>query len=71
MSRENKVWLVTFALWGLSAVPLYLLWNYHFPNDLIDQIWGFVLYVVAFAWFVLIMPIKAFVERFVLRGPPV
>lgn len=71
MSRENKIWLTTFTLWGLCAVPLYWLWNWHFPNDLLDTIWGFVLYIVAFGFFVLILPIKVFVERHVFPGPPV
>ena len=44
MTRQDKVWLVTFALWFLSFAPIYLLWDLHIPNDLLDTIYGLILY---------------------------
>lgn len=69
MNRANAIWLATFAIWAAGIPVIYWLWNYHFPNDLLDTIWGFVLYVVAFCYVFLIPPLHDFLELR-LRRPP-
>lgn len=63
MTRDNKIWLLTLTVWALGIIPIYWLWNLHFANDLIDLIYGFILYIVAFCYFVLLGPISEFIRR--------
>jgi hypothetical protein len=64
MSRENKVWLVTLVIWGIGVGAIALLWNQRvFVSDLAESVFGFILYIVAFFYFLAVMPIRSFVER--------
>lgn len=64
MSRDNKIWLVTFAIWIVGAGAIAFIWEQRvFVNDIAESVFGFALYIVAFFYFLAAMPIRSFVER--------
>ena len=70
MSRENKTWAVTFAIWAMGAAIIWALWDARvFVSDFVEDTFEFVLYVIAFFYFLALGPIRDFVEAQVF-GPP-
>jgi hypothetical protein len=74
ISRKNQIWLITFVLWLVGASFIYILWNFHISNDILDTLWGFLLYLVAFFYPLTLHPIhnavyRAMPTEFVELGP--
>jgi hypothetical protein len=60
---DNWAWGITFALWFAGMVPLTLLWNAHpFGAGTADEVYGFGLYLVAFFYFLALIPLRRRVE---------
>ena len=55
---NNKAFIIALVIWGFTCIPLYILWHWHPEPNWVDEILGFALYIVAFAWFLVIFPIK-------------
>ncbi|WP_404402885.1 hypothetical protein [Pelagibacterium halotolerans] len=68
MSKDGNIWAVTFAIWMVGVGILYVFWNFHFPNDMVDLIWGGALYIIAFFYVLALGPIRDFVDYRVFRG---
>ena len=62
---EHKwVWPITFLIWGIGCGVIYLLWTTKlFANDTAESIFGFVLFIVAFFYFLAIGPIRDYVSE--------
>lgn len=63
MSQDTRYWLVTFAIWGVGAYLLSVVWHWHPRNQLLDVIWGFALYIVAFSYALALAWLRPAVER--------
>lgn len=58
-NNDNKIWLFTFSIWGAGAAVIYFLWNTRvFVSDSAEGAFGFVLYIVAFFYFLALGPIR-------------
>ena len=68
-SRDNKIAFITIAIWIWGAIPIYLLWNFHFKNEFLDSVWGLAIYLVAFSYFIVLVPIHRAL-RDILPPPP-
>jgi uncharacterized membrane protein YfcA len=64
---ENKAWYIAIGIWLAGAAVLYWLWHSHFANDVLDTIFGFVLYLIAFFYFLALFPIRERVARWLRR----
>ena len=60
LNIEHKwVWPITFIIWGAGCGVIYLLWTTKlFANDTAESVFGFVLFIVAFFYFLAIGPIR-------------
>lgn len=57
MNRDHVAWLIALALWGLGAWVIYELWYTRvFVNDVAEQLFGVVLYLVAF-FYIFALPV--------------
>lgn len=63
MPRRKQIWLVSVVVWLAGAVGIYVLWSLHFRNGSLDTIWGFIVYLLAFFYFVVFFPIYNAVSR--------
>jgi hypothetical protein len=63
MSRDNKVWGITFFIWLIGCGFIYILDKWHFHIALIDTLYGFTIYIVAFFYFLALGPIREFIDR--------
>lgn len=64
---NNKAFIIAFAIWGLTCVPLYFLWHWHPEPNWVDVLLGFVLYIAAFGWIAVLFPIKNAVFNWLLE----
>lgn len=55
---SNKAFTIAVVIWGFTCVPIYWLWHWHPEPEWVDEVLGFVLYIVAFFWIFVLFPIK-------------
>ena len=60
-ARENWQFAVTFGIWLLGLLPLSWLW-YLRLSPVLEEVYGFAVYLIAFFYFVALGPIHAVVK---------
>jgi hypothetical protein len=69
MTREKKIWLITFTIWFAGCGVIYVLWeNRIFVNDTAETVFGFILYFVALFYVVAIGWIRDWVAWHLFGG---
>jgi hypothetical protein len=69
VTHANKCWAVTFAIWFAGVGVLWLIWNTRvFASEVAETIFGLILFLVGFLYFLALRPIRTWVGRNIFRN---
>lgn len=63
MSRTRQQELLILVIWLAGTPIVYLLWDYHFGNAVVDAVWDIIVYLLAFCYVFAGLPIRNFIDR--------